>query len=160
MVKFIKILFFLFLITSCKTETIEIPKYMDADISFLTGSWAWHSSSFSFSTTGFGGYSGGSKDFIYKVNEPSIFCTLTFNENADCIINSSSGNDSKKLNLTGFVDLGEIKVITFRSANNELIRFNYNGNLNKLTTENTFFTFQPHGCNTGFQILTNTYEKQ
>lgn len=144
--------FGLSVLCSCKEEITYVPKYLDADVSFLNGSWEWKMSSTSDS------YSSAIRNFISSPEDPSNYCILTV-DGGNLQITSSSGSSSEKLKLTGLLEVGNSKIVSFRNSSDQLIRLIFDSSKNSLTTENELFILDLHDCNSSETILFSVYEK-
>lgn len=152
MAKFINILLILALLLGCKKKKFESDGY-----AFLLGEWEWKQSIVCWSVTGFSSYSG-QKVFVKK-GEISEYCQLHFTSNGKLTITTQDGEKIIKLKPHHVITIGNNRIAQFKTNDGEIITFSYSAELNRLTTEHTFFSFPAHTCNTGFLILNSSYEK-
>ncbi|NGF77130.1 hypothetical protein G5B10_14670 [Fluviicola sp. SGL-29] len=156
MVKFINILLVLLVLLACKKKKFESDAY-----AFILGEWEWEQSTVSWSITASATESGAYSlnKFFVKKGEISEYCRLRFTNNGKLTITTQEGEKTMKLKPHNVIQIGDNRIAQFKSNEDEIITFSYSAELNRLDTEYSFFSFPAHTCNTGFLILTNSYEK-
>jgi len=156
MVKFINILLILLVLLACKKKKFESDAY-----AFILGEWEWELSIASWSTTT--NTTGPDSYYLDKIfvrkGEISEYCRLRFTNNGKLTITTQEGEETMKLKPHNVIQIGDNRIVQFKSNDGEIITFSYSAELNRLDTEYPFFSFPAHPCNTGFLILTNSYEK-
>ncbi|MBC9812584.1 hypothetical protein H9Y05_08890 [Crocinitomicaceae bacterium CZZ-1] len=156
MVKFINILLILLVLLACKKKKFESDAY-----AFILGEWEWKLSIASWSTitntTGPGSYYL-DKIFVRK-GEISEYCRLRFTNNGKLTITTQEGEEIMKLKPHNVIQIGNNRIVQFKTNDGAIITFSYSAELNQLDTEYSFFSFPAHPCNTGFLILNSSYEK-